>query len=82
MFTLLTLGAVLTAIIVTVALLGLLVKLVLLPIKLALGLLKLAILGAVGLVVLLLGLPLLAFLALPLLLLGALAWGMARLVFA
>lgn len=64
MFTLLTLGAVFVAIIVTVALLGLLVKLVLLPIKLAFGLFKLAIL------------------ALPLLVLGALAWGMARLVFA
>jgi hypothetical protein len=82
MFTLLTLGAVFVAIIVTVALLGLLVKLVLLPIKLAFGLFKLAILGALGLTLLLLGLPLLAILALPLLVLGALAWGMARLVFA
>ena len=82
MLTLLTLGAVFVAIIVTISLLGLLVKLILLPIKLALGLLKLAILGAFGLVLVLLGLPLLAVLALPILVLGALAWGMARLVFA
>jgi hypothetical protein len=60
----------------------LLLKLVLLPFRLAFGLLRVGIALAVGVALLVLGIPLLLVVALPLLVLGVLVWGMARLVLA
>lgn len=57
-----------------------LVKLVLLPVRLAFGLAKLAFLGVGALLLVLVGLPVLAVLLLPLAVLAAVAWGAARLV--
>ena len=65
-----------------VAMLGLLIKLVLLPVRFALLLLKLVVAGAAGVVLLLVGLPLVAALLLPLVLAGLVVWGTARIVFA
>lgn len=79
MLTIMTLAAVFLAVGFALAVFMVLVKLVLLPFKLALGLFKLAIAVTFGGVLLLLGLPILAVLALPFLILGALAWGVVRL---
>lgn len=57
-----------------------LVKLVLLPVRLAFGLAKFALLGVAVVLLVLVGLPFLAVLIVPLAVVGALAWGAMRLV--
>ncbi len=73
--------AVVAALVVTgLVLLLTLVKLVLLPVRLAFGLAKVAFLGVAALLLVLVGLPFLAVLLLPLAVLGAVAWGAMRLM--
>ncbi len=62
-----------------VAMLGLLFKLVLLPVRLAVGLVKLAALAVAGLVVLAVGLPFVLVLLLPFAFLGLVGWGVVKL---
>ena len=82
MLTLIFLAGVLLAVGFAVGVLALLLKLVLLPLKLAFGLAKLAVVCTVGLLLLMLGLPLLLVLGFPLLVLGVFVWGVAKLAFA
>ncbi len=57
-----------------------LVKLLLLPVRLAFGVAKLAFLGVAAVLLVLVGLPFLAVFLLPLVVLGFAAWGAMRLV--
>lgn len=80
MLGLLALAAVAALVVTGLVLLLTLVKLVLLPVRLAFGLAKVAFLGVAALLLVLVGLPFLAVLLLPLAVLGAVAWGAMRLM--
>jgi hypothetical protein len=79
MLVLLTLAMLAAVMAAGIAFLGVIVKLVLLPVRLAFGLTKVAILGVGTLILLLVGLPFVAVLLFPLVVLGALGWGAMRL---
>jgi hypothetical protein len=82
MFTAMLILGGLFAFVLGVVLLGLLVKLVLLPVRLGFVFLKLAVAGPVGVTFLIVGLPLVAVLLLPLALAVLVVWGTARFLFA
>lgn len=65
---------------VVLATLAILLKLVLLPVRLAFGLAKLMSAAAVGIALLIVGLPFALILLFPLILVGVAVWGMVRLM--
>jgi len=82
MLTVLVFLAAMCALAIGAALLALIVKVALLPVRLVLVLLKFLVFGAVGFVLVMVCLPLVVVLLLPLALAALVVWGTARLVFA